>query len=78
MVTFDVQLGGEITFAVVSSDDQSVSFDRGNGFSQSGTAVGNIVNDDFRWTVYFMNAAGDVVDYMDFSSDELMTADLAE
>ena len=65
-VSFDLVLGGEAVLAVVDSDNGTAVCPEGNTFGASGAVTLQLTGDDFQWTVYFMNADGDVVDYLTF------------
>lgn len=69
LVCFDVTLGGDAAFAVLESADGSVTCDAGGTFEESGAVTLRLTDADFAWTLYFMNEAGEIVDYLDFDND---------
>ena len=69
LVTFDLQLGGDAAMAAIESANGSVTCDAGEGFAQSCEVTLRLLDDDFQWTVYFLDDAGNAVDVLDFDTD---------
>lgn len=65
-VSFDLMLGGEAVRAAVESGNDTIACPEGDAFDASGKVTLRLTGDDFRWTVVFLNAAGEIVDYIDF------------
>ena len=65
---FDLQLGGDATMAAVESANGSVTCAEGDSFTESGEVVLRLEDDDFKWTIYFMDDAGNAVDVLDFDA----------
>ena len=68
LVKFDLQLGGDATMAAVESANGSVTCAEGDSFTESGEVVLRLEDDDFKWTIYFMDDAGNAVDVLDFDA----------
>lgn len=64
---FDLVLGGDAKIAVMDSQNGSVVFDTPE-YSESAHVHGTIVDDDLNWGVVFLNEAGEVVDYVNFTN----------
>ena len=69
LVKFDLQLGGDAAMAAIESANGSVTCDAGEGFAQSCEVTLRLLDDDFQWTVYFLDDAGNAVDVLDFDTD---------
>lgn len=63
VLNFDVVLGGDVTYAIMRSENNSVYFDTLE-YGQSGHVTGTITGDKPEWGVVFLDADGAVVDYM--------------
>ncbi len=68
LVKFELQLGGGATMAAIESADGSATCAEGDSFTESGEVVLHLENDDFQWTVYFLDDAGNAVGYLDFDA----------
>lgn len=68
LVKFDLQLGGDATMAAIDTANASVTCAEGDSFTQSGEVTLRLEKDDFQWTVYFLDAAGNAVDVLDFDA----------
>lgn len=65
IVCFEVVLGGDAKYAVLESEDGSVTFEE-NPVDESGIVVGTLNSDDFNWTILFMDEDDEVLEYLDF------------
>ena len=68
-VKFDLRLGGGATMAAIESANGSVVCDEGDSFAESGEVTLRLEQDDFQWTIYFLDDAGNAVDVLDFDAD---------
>ena len=68
LVKFDLRLDGDATMAGIESANGSVTYPDGDGFTESREVSLRLEDDDFQWTVYFMDDAGNAVDYLDFDA----------
>ena len=64
-LNFDLVLGGDAKFAVMNSENGSVFFETLE-YSESGHVTGTITGDDMNWGVVFLDANGEVLDYISF------------
>ncbi len=69
LVKFDLKLGGDAAMVAIASDNGSVTCAEGDSFTQSGEVTLRLEDDDFEWTVYFMDGDGNAVDFLDFDAD---------
>ncbi len=60
-VTFDLMLGGDAKYAVIFSDDASVTFED-TEYSESTTVVGTVAADKLDWGVVFLDDAGEMLE----------------
>ena len=63
VVNFDVVLGGDATYAIMRSENNSVYFDTLE-YGQSDHVTGTITGDTAEWGVVFLDADGAVLDYL--------------
>ena len=64
IITFDLKMGGDAKYAVVFSENDSVSFDPPE-YTESGTIKGAITGDELDWGVVFLDENGDVLEVLD-------------
>lgn len=67
VINFDVVLGGDATYAIMRSENNSVYFDTLE-YGQSGHVTGTITGDDMNWGVVFLNEEGAVLDYINLAA----------
>ena len=60
-ITFDLVIGGDAKYAVVFSDNDSVSFETPE-FTESGTITGTVTKDEVNWGIVFLNEEGVTLD----------------
>lgn len=68
-VKFDLRLGGDAVMAAIESANGSVTCTEADSFMASGEVALRLESDDFEWTVYFLDEAGNAVDFLDFDAD---------
>ena len=64
IITFDLKMGGDAKYAVVFSENDSVSFDPPE-YTESGRIKGAITGDELDWGVVFLDENGDVLEVLD-------------
>ena len=64
IISFDLLMNDDTAYAVVYSDNASVSFDQVE-YTESGTVTGRVIKDDVKWGVLFLTADAQVYDYID-------------
>lgn len=65
VVRFDVVLGGDAAYAVLESEDGSVTFEE-DTVDETGSVTATLNSDDFHWEIMFMDAGGEILDYLEF------------
>ena len=64
LVVFDLTMGGDAAAAVLYSENDSVRFEQ-QEYTESATVTGEVVGEELRWGVVFLDANGNVLTAVD-------------
>ena len=60
-ISFELLMGGDAKYAVIYSDNNSVSFEQPE-YTESGIVTGTVTDDDVKWGIVFLNEGGEPLD----------------